>query len=131
MEFMAHFKYDRDITLWLCEFMHRALPGACVPNAIEYDVRPSVREADFPALDIFMTLDVPDGQVDVAVTMAAPGARALAATGPRFEFAEITRDVQDASGAHLRTLVWDDIAGRWLEVHDPLDGLSVLGGGLA
>lgn len=53
----------------------------------------------------------------------------LVGAGPRFEDPEITWDVLDADGVHLRTLVWSDPEGRWLEIEDPLAGLSVLDGG--
>ena len=48
---------------------------------------------------------------------------------PRFEDPEITWDVQDGNGSHLKTLAWYDVEGKWLEVDDPLAGLSVLDGG--
>ena len=36
MRFMAHFKYDREITLWLSSFMARALPGTPFPEEVPY-----------------------------------------------------------------------------------------------
>lgn len=61
------------------------------------------------------------------------GPRSGGATGggdaPRFEGDEITRDVRDALGAHIRTLIWCDPEERWVEAHNPLAGLSVLDGG--
>ncbi len=129
MEFAAHFKYDREITLWLSEFMGRALPGTCFPEEVPYCLCDGDDLLDSETHRLFMTLDVDGGMVDIAVTLVIP-VLDHDGRGPRFEDPEITRDVQDADGAHLGTLVWDDPEGRWLELGDPLAGLSVLDGGL-
>lgn len=69
------------------------------------------------------------GQIDIAVTMVVRDFDPLMGFEPRFEGPEITWDVQDGDGSHLKTLAWNDVEGKWLEVDDPLAGLSVLDGG--
>lgn len=131
MEFAAHFKYDREITLWLSEFMGRALPGIAFPEEVAFDLDPCEPMLDARAYCLFMTLDLEGGPVDIAVTMVVRDFGSLMGIGPCFENPEITRDVQDADGVHLKTLVWNAAEGTWLEMDDRLARLSVLDGGLA
>lgn len=129
MGFTAHFKYDREITLWLSSFMARALPGTPFPEEVPYALGPCEPMLDARAYGLFMTLDVEGGQIDIAVTMVVRDFDPLMGFEPRFEGPEITWDVQDGDGSHLKTLAWNDVEGKWLEVDDPLAGLSVLDGG--
>lgn len=129
MRFMAHFKYDREITLWLSSFMARALPGTPFPEEVPYCLSPGEEALDAETHRLFMTLDVDGGMVDVAVTLVIPCFGPPAGDPPRFEDPEVTWDVQDGDGSHLKTLAWNDVEGKWLEVDDPLAGLSVLDGG--
>lgn len=131
MRFMAHFKYDREITLWLSSFMARALPGTPFPEEVPYALDPCETTLDARVYGLFMTLDVEGGQVDIAVNMVVRDFGPLAGVEPRFEDPEITRDVRGGDGSHLKTLAWNDVEGKWLEVGDPLAGLSVLDGGRA
>ncbi len=130
MRFTAHFKYDWEITLWLSSFMARALPGTPFPEEVPYALDPREPMPDARAYGLFMTLDVEGGQIDIAVTMVVRNFGPLTGAGPRFEDPEITWDVQGGDGSHLKTLVWNDVEGKWLEVQDPLAGPSVLDGGL-
>ena len=130
MQFTAHFKYDREITLWLSSFMARALPGTPFPEEVPYALDPCEPMLDARAYGLFMTLDVEGGQVDIAVTMVVRDFGPLVGVEPRFEDPEITWDVQDGDGAHLKTLAWNDVEGKWFEAEDPLAGLSVLDRGL-
>lgn len=129
MRFVAHFKYDREITLWLSSFMARALPGTPFPEEVSYALDPCDPMLDARAYVLFMTLDVEGGQVDIAVNMVVRDFDPLVGAGPRFEDPEITWDVQDGNGSHLKTLAWNDAEGKWLEADDPLAGLSALDGG--
>lgn len=131
MKFAAHFKYDREITLWLSGFIGRALPGTCFPEEVEYELRPAEPMLDAEAYRLFMTLDVDDGEVDIAVTMVVHSFDFLFRRAPQFERLEITRDLQDASGNHIKTLVWNDCQGKWIELDDPFSDLSVIDGGFS
>ncbi len=46
---------------------------------------------------------------------------------PRFEDPEVTWDVQDGDGAHIRTLVWDEAARSWDELDITADGPEMEG----
>lgn len=128
MSFTAHFKYDREITLWLSSFIARALPGTPFPEEVPYSLDPREAMLDARVYGLFMTLDVEGGQVDIAVNMVVQDFATLTGVEPRFKDPEITWDVQDGSGAHTKTLVWNDPEGKWLEVDDPLAELSALDG---
>lgn len=65
MRFVAHFKYDREITLWLSSFMARALPGTPFPEEVPYALDPCDPMLDARAYVLFMTLDVEGGKVDI------------------------------------------------------------------
>lgn len=121
MSFTAHFKYDGEITLWLSSFMARALPGTPLPEDVPYRLSPGGGVVDAEAHRLFMTLDVDGGMVDMAVTLVVPCFGPPAGDPPRFEDPEVTWDVQDGDGAHIRTLVWDEAARSWDELDIPAD----------
>ena len=109
MSFTAHFKYDGEITLWLSSFMARALPGTPLPEEVPYRLSPG-EEVPYA------------GMVDIAVTLVVPCFGPPAGDPPRFEDPEVTWDVQDGDGAHIRTLVWDEAARSWDELDITADG---------
>lgn len=122
MSFKAHFKYDGEITLWLSSFMASALPGTPFPEDVPYRLSPCEGVVDAEAHRLFMTLDVDGGMVDIAVTLVVPCVGPPAGDPPRFEDPEVTWDVQDGDGAHIRTLVWDEAARSWDELDITADG---------
>ncbi len=122
MSFTAHFKYDGEITLWLSSFMARALPGTPLPEDVPYRLSPGEEVPYAESHRLFMTLDVDGGMVDIAVTLVVPCFGPPAGDPPRFEDPEVTWDVQDVDGAHIRTLVWDEAARSWDELDIPADG---------
>lgn len=122
MKFTARFKYDREIALWLSDFIGRALPRTCFPDDVFFDILPSEPRIDAGAYRVFMTLDVDGGMVDIAVTLVVPCFGPPAGDPPRFEDPEVTWDVQDGDGVHIRTLVWDEAARSWDELDIPADG---------
>lgn len=122
MGFTAHFKHDGEITLWLSSFMARALPGIPLPEEVPYRLSPGEDIIDAETHRLFMTLDVDGGMVDIAVTLVVPRFGPPAGDPPRFEDPEVTWDVQDGDGAHIRTLVWDEAAHSWDELDIPADG---------
>lgn len=122
MKFTARFKYDREIALWLSDFIGRALPRTCFPDDVFFDILPSEPRIDAGAYRVFMTLDVDGGMVDIAVTLVVPRFGPPAGDPPRFEDPEVTWDVQDGDGAHIRTLVWNEAASSWDELDITADG---------
>lgn len=122
MSFTAHFKYDGEITLWLSSFMARALPGTPLPEEVPYRLSPGEEVPYAETHRLFMTLDVDGGMVDIAVTLVVPCFGPPAGDPPRFEDPEVTWDVQDGDGAHIRTLVWDEAARSWDELDITADG---------
>ena len=122
MSFTAHFKYDGEITLWLSSFMASALPGTPFPEDVPYRLSPCEGVVDAEAHRLFMTLDVDGGMVDIAVTLVVPCFGPPAGDPPRFEDPEVTWDVQDGDGAHIRTLVWNEAASSWDELDITADG---------
>lgn len=127
MSFTAHFKHDGEITLWLSSFMARALPGIPLPEEVPYRLSPGEDIIDAETHRLFMTLDVDGGMVDIAVTLVVPCFGPPAGGDPRFEDPEITWDVQDGDGAHIRTLVWDEAARSWDELNITADGPEMEG----
>lgn len=122
MSFTAHFKYDGEIALWLSSFMARALPGTPLPEEVPYRLSPGEEVPYAETHRLFMTLDVDGGMVDIAVTLVVPRFGPPAGDPPRFEDPEVTWDVQDGDGAHIRTLVWDEAARSWDELDITADG---------
>lgn len=122
MGFTAHFKYDGEIALWLSSFMARALPGTPLPEDVPYRLSPGEEVPYAESHRLFMTLDVDGGMVDIAVTLVVPCFGPPAGDPPRFEDPEVTWDVQDVDGAHIRTLVWDEAARSWDGLDIPADG---------
>lgn len=127
MKFTARFKYDREIALWLSDFIGRALPRTCFPDDVFFDILPSEPRIDAGAYRVFMTLDVDGGMVDIAVTLVVPCFGPPAGDPPRFEDPEVTWDVQDGGGAHIRTLAWDEAARSWDELDITVDGPEMEG----
>lgn len=122
MHAMCHFKYDREITLWLSGFMGRALPGACFPEEVAYGIREHMA-CDAYVYDLDMSIPAPDGTVDIEVRMSVwAGPRPLddPEPGPEFDDVRATRDVLNERGLHMETRYWDDEKGAWLRV-DPED----------
>lgn len=130
MEFAAHFIYDREIALWLSSFIAKALPGTCFPEEVAFDLWPAGIKSGVEAYRLSMTLDIDGGQVDIDAAMSIGRHGDPLADSPCFEILEVTRSIEDGRSAHPRTLVWNDLKGVWLELGDPLSGLSVLDGGL-
>lgn len=124
MKFTARFKYDREIALWLSDFIGRALPRTCFPDDVFFDILPSEPRLDAGAYRVFMTIDAGGGHVDIAVTMIVPAFASLAEGTPSFEDVEVTRDVWDSDGVHARTLVWDDDDCSWYELDGSGSGRS-------
>lgn len=127
MKFTARFKYDREIALWLSDFIGRALPRTCFPDDVFFDIFPPEPRIDAGAYRVFMTLDVDGGMVDIAVTLVVPCFGPPAGDPPRFEDPEVTWDVQDGGGAHIRTLAWDEAARSWDELDITADGPEMEG----
>lgn len=130
MEFSAHFKYEREITVWLSGFIGRALPGACFPYEVNFDIFQVKPSSTSTSYHLYMTLDVGNGQIDIEATMVVRGSTALACAPFLFEGIKATRDVQDVEGTHLKTLIWDDAEARWLELSSPIPAFSIIDGGL-
>lgn len=124
MRFMAHFKYDREITLWLSSFMARALPGTPFPEEVAYDIHER-ETCDAFEYVLSMSLPLPDGRADIDVTMEIwTGPRLLGGPEPEPCFFDVraTRDMLDERGLHAETLYWDDGKGVWLAVVPDTDG---------
>lgn len=84
--------------------------GDPLPEEVPYRLSPGEEVPYAETHRLFMTLDVDGGMVDIAVTLVVPRFGPPAGDPPRFEDPEVTWDVQDGDGAHIRTLVWDEAA---------------------
>ena len=130
MGFAARYKYDAEITRWLARFTAKALPTINFNGEILYEITPLGSAPEISSGLLFLTLDMPDGQVDISATVTKRAK--LDTTSPSLDFhnLEITRDVQDERGTHLETLIWNDAEECWHVLEPPNMRFSVLQGGL-